>query len=829
METINNSQLNSLRSIPEFFGGDNKTLVVIPKVQRAYAQGRTNEKNLREQFVNELFDAMESETVLELNFIYGSKTKNDGNDKFRFELLDGQQRITTLTLLYWYIACAEKHDIPNFIKSFTYETRTTSSNFLKEISKSFIEIGLELPSKIIRSRQWYTVSFDKDSSVNGMMNMLDAIHNRYICSSGKGNLFTKLDYLKFYELDLEDFGLTEEIYVKMNARGLQLTPFENFKADIIKFMKQDDMSQFHKTVEMDIVGKPKVPYYLNFSQKLDNKWLNIFWDKEHNDGREYCARYFRFFYHFFASKLFLEKQKSLRAQDYRPKSEDNPIWDFFWRLSPEQDKTYIGFNFYKEMLQERSDYINSIEHILDWFSKPETKSLIDEELVEPWNKENKWLLFDKRYRLSDAVIFTAICEYIERSKDGFYIHNFRRWMRIVRNAVADQLMRNVNEYISLSRSLVSLLEQPEATKDIYSAIAYLKIPENTARSIRETIEKARIIIEHPDDDWETIFINAEAHPMFEGSIAFMLYNLPNSSSKFAHRANLLGQLFDSTGMTEDSRKEHRLIRILARQLNTREALISAQPTILTERKDKENHLRSFLLEKKSVGEFLCKLGDMADIDTIFQYIDSHVNVVPDIQMEAPLLFSDEDFRLKRAYQRICLDPRIYDFISDIEIRKNRSVIFMERNGNYTVDYKNSWYDRIYIGTDRIFAIKKALSLGYEFFSDTALENIETYGDIKDDITYYNDTSYYGIWMSKDLGSEHYLEIVIKHDGTVYFCVEAEDSDICELFPDKIQYGEDDYIIAEISVEDRNQLGAFTRKLNGLEKKIKEELYLINQD
>ena len=84
-------------------------------------------------------------------------------------------------------------------------------------------------------------------------------------------------------------------------------------------------------------------------------------------------------------------------------------------------------------------------------------------------------------------------------------------------------------------------------------------------------------------------------------------------------------------------------------------------------------------------------------------------------------------------------------------------------------------------------------------------------------------------MSKDLGSEHYLEIVIKHDGTVYFCVEAEDSDICELFPDKIQYGEDDYIIAEISVEDRNQLGAFTRKLNGLEKKIKEELYLINQD
>ena len=202
------TQLNSLRSLPEFFGRDNNISVVVPKVQRAYAQGRANEENLRTQFVNRIFESLETDTPLELSFVYGSKTQ-EGEDSYRFELLDGQQRITTLLLLYWYIASAEGKEVPHFIKSFTYETRTTSANFLKELENSTISISDESPASTIRERQWYTTSFDKDESVTGMMNMLDAIHDRYIISDQKGQLFDRLDNLKFYELDLEDFGLSE--------------------------------------------------------------------------------------------------------------------------------------------------------------------------------------------------------------------------------------------------------------------------------------------------------------------------------------------------------------------------------------------------------------------------------------------------------------------------------------------------------------------------------------------------------------------------------------------------------------------------------------------
>lgn len=41
----------------------------------------------------------------------------------------------------------------------------------------------------------------------------------------------------FYYLPLKKFGLSDDLYVKMNARGKALTPFENFKADLIGYIR----------------------------------------------------------------------------------------------------------------------------------------------------------------------------------------------------------------------------------------------------------------------------------------------------------------------------------------------------------------------------------------------------------------------------------------------------------------------------------------------------------------------------------------------------------------------------------------------------------------
>ena len=83
--------------------------IVIPQIQRPYAQGRTDGVStyIRNTFLDEIFENLSSNDneIFDLNFIYGIIKPN--NDEFKLELLDGQQRLTTLFLLYWYIINAE--------------------------------------------------------------------------------------------------------------------------------------------------------------------------------------------------------------------------------------------------------------------------------------------------------------------------------------------------------------------------------------------------------------------------------------------------------------------------------------------------------------------------------------------------------------------------------------------------------------------------------------------------------------------------------------------------------------------------------------------------
>lgn len=76
--------------------------IVIPIIQRDYAQGREGKEFLRERFLGQLFDALQEDAKpLVLDFVYGSVEEDT------IYPLDGQQRLTTLWLLHWYLAlCA---------------------------------------------------------------------------------------------------------------------------------------------------------------------------------------------------------------------------------------------------------------------------------------------------------------------------------------------------------------------------------------------------------------------------------------------------------------------------------------------------------------------------------------------------------------------------------------------------------------------------------------------------------------------------------------------------------------------------------------------------
>lgn len=97
-------------------------------------------------------------------------------------------------------------------------------------------------SKQITDMPWFKGSMDSDPTVKSMLVMLDCIHSHF----GDREDFSDIAKLlcddncpiRFYCLNLGDeLGGSQGIqnlYIKMNARGVPLTPFDIFKAQLQK-------------------------------------------------------------------------------------------------------------------------------------------------------------------------------------------------------------------------------------------------------------------------------------------------------------------------------------------------------------------------------------------------------------------------------------------------------------------------------------------------------------------------------------------------------------------------------------------------------------------
>ena len=254
-----------------------KTLkgIVIPMIQRDYAQGREDEhtKSVRKNFLDALHGAVTG-TPITLDFIYGDIT--DGI----LTPLDGQQRLTTLFLLHWYAAkragvAPEAYD---FLKKFSYETRSSARRFCEELVAFTPDDGAVQLSDVIIDQPWFPLSWKKDATVASMLVMLDAIQARFTDVQG---LWERLQQgaITFYFLAIKDMGLTDELYIKMNSRGKPLTPFEHFKAEWDRRLRRIDREMARRIL-----------------RKVDTDWTDLFWDYKGEDGLidEAFLRYFHF-------------------------------------------------------------------------------------------------------------------------------------------------------------------------------------------------------------------------------------------------------------------------------------------------------------------------------------------------------------------------------------------------------------------------------------------------------------------------------------------------------------------------------------------------------
>lgn len=233
--------MNNINNIKELLKEEE---LIIPEIQRDYVWG-DNELVIK-RFINNIKNMKDNEE-LDIGFFYSYKIYENFN-----ALIDGQQRITTLILLSWYVGVDNTK-----LNNFQFKVRENSNNFLEKLlEQKSAEIpaidGKKISDKI-KNSIWYKRIWDNDPTVKSILNALDIIDKEL--ENEKENIKNKIDNIKFSCIEAGDRRLETE-YILLNKRGVNLTNSEQLKAILTE----------------DIENKNE------WLEKWEKDWQDILWE-----------------------------------------------------------------------------------------------------------------------------------------------------------------------------------------------------------------------------------------------------------------------------------------------------------------------------------------------------------------------------------------------------------------------------------------------------------------------------------------------------------------------------------------------------------------------
>ena len=571
----------------------NEKKIIIPIIQRDYAQGREGKEFLRERFLGQLFDALkDNANPLVLDFVYGSVENNT------LYPLDGQQRLTTLWLLHWYLAlCAGTlSEDKKVLERFSYETRISSRTFCQKlcsVTQSY-QPQTHGIATFVRNQTWFYSAYEQDPTIQSMLRMLNGTDisdsnkmditdgiEEYCIKTGltKEKAKELLERLKgedapisFYLLNMEDknMPLADDLYIKMNARGKVLTDFENFKVDLLKYKLSSGKCLIP---ENDMSNE-------SFSLLLDTRWTDLFWLYRSTDchiDEIYMSFLNRFFLNWYIANTDGSADKVISSDLYKVLSAAE--------IGKGSHYRYLSISIYEpaltgECIEALSKCLNRMCDLYNNAKGDNINPLFMpywEEVAENGesDKANKIFSFIPRYvtddntntpvpiTLKQQVVFHAICVYLTNCKE-VETDKLKDWVHFVWNMAENSYMdseQSVGAIRFFDTELNKLPkiennEAPDQASD--NIIDYLAgIDEGQIknvfgrRQLLEEIAKAKQIKQN--HDWKNKIHEAEKAAFFKGAIAFLFINEKGETdwTNFDTKWKTAQQLFDKDGVKAD--------------------------------------------------------------------------------------------------------------------------------------------------------------------------------------------------------------------------------------------------------------------------------------
>lgn len=403
--------------------------IEIPIIQRDYAQGRKKEEKVRGRFLEFLTQAFVTKTPVELDFVYGNVREEDDKSVHTFIPIDGQQRLTTLWLLHWFLSIKEGRlvEIVSWMRKFSYETRPSAHIFCEKLlSESFTSEELENIDEYIKIQKWFDNEWLNDGTVSGMLQMLHDFSLQEVLLNGTATLDALIAGLfSFYLVPLELFGLSDELYIRMNARGKVLTDFENFKSEFFKILKNYP--------QLEVV-----------KDKIETNWVENLWPYK-KKGTYVIDQCFMNYLRFITRCLYFRQAKP-RAESY--------VEDF---LDMSVLRTIYS-------VQDNTDFLQFALDIIPVIAKHDKGNLL-------WESNNTSLadllavsLRGDNMTIDMTIILYSALIYLKQHGD---IQELNSFVRIVRNLIYNTNDKSERDQPRILRSI----DQFSTTVNVFNTIA----------------------------------------------------------------------------------------------------------------------------------------------------------------------------------------------------------------------------------------------------------------------------------------------------------------------------------------------------------------------
>ena len=515
-----------------------KYSVVIPQLQRDYAQGRADAKELRERFLSQILRVLREKGRLNLDFVYGYDKALSPNHHPIFYPLDGQQRLTTLWLLHWSLRPSESvAEEREWLLRFSYRTRSSSTRFCQLLVEYAVVDGSRLDVAAIKDQPWYRQSYNADATIAAMLGTLRTIKG-LVAPGERAALWERLCHqraLTFDVIDIkgEEFRLTDELYIKMNARGKQLTSFECYKADLTRALREIG----EQDVPCCYKGKP-LSYADYFAFKVDNEWLDLFYHRE-IDGLD--ERMYGFIQNIAKLCFFLDPENAKKNVDAFT------YWDSVnvFSIQDNADRLISILDLFER--------IQAKQPLRDFFATLTPSIRFSEEDGKDASASVKDLFresCDKNASVN-LVLLLAMSYYMETYKLVEATEELQDYLRVVRNLLwgerqLDEMHYQSNVRINSLLNYWGWIEPLASRKQVLDAVkssgeVFLKKKKENEKEPKSKLhQRVDFILKYPE--LKPLIGELEDHPLLAGQLG--IFDLDLDANEFKRQAEAFKQIFD---------------------------------------------------------------------------------------------------------------------------------------------------------------------------------------------------------------------------------------------------------------------------------------------